>query len=295
MRNLLFISALLVLLLHVSCTQEETSEVGQTEIPVCFKVSTINVDTQPMSRSTTSGAQIGDVVNKIVYFIFDESNKQIKYGISSFTPGTDPVPEGFGTIETNLMPGKYNVLFYALGKGSGSCSFVNSDLFNSESYFAHNNKEVFYFTGQMTITTSSNNHSINLSRKSALLKINITDQVLPTVSKVVFSFSDSYRWYPKNSGMYKKEYSFNGNIKDNMVDIFEYYFSFPEALISNPVDVKVSIYDSNNLLIGEKIIPTPIYENRRTTISGDLFSTLGNQNIDITIDDIWGEDVSVPI
>lgn len=290
----MFISVILILLFNGSCTQE-TTEVIKTEVPVLFKVSTINVDTQPMSRSTTSGTQIEDIVNKIVYFIFDESNKQIKYGVSSFTPGTDPVPEGFGTIETSLMPGKYNILFYALGKGSGSCSFVNSDLFNSESYFAHNNKEVFYFTGQMTITTSSNNHSINLSRKSALLKINITDQVLPTVSKVVYSFSDSYRWYPKNSGMYKKEYSFNGNITDNMVDIFEYYFSFPEALSSNSVDVKISIYDTNNFLIGEKVIPTPIYENRRTTISGDLFSTLGNQNINITIDDIWGEDINVPI
>lgn len=286
---------LLAMIFFVSCSNDEIPGDEAKEVPVTFNISTLNVDTQPMSRGTNSGAEISDVVNKISYYIFDSNDKFIKSGTSFFTPGVDEIPPGFGTIETSLMPGSYNVLFYALGKGSGSCSLVNTDRFNYESYFSYFDKEVFYYNGSLTITATSKNHTISLSRKSGLLRINITDQVLPTVSKVVYSFNDSYRWYPKSSGTYRKEYTYDGTITDNNMEIFDYYFSFPEALSSSSVVVKISIYDTNNTLMGEKNITAPIYGNRRTTISGDLFTTLGNQNMEITIDDVWGEDVNIPI
>lgn len=286
---------LLAMIFFASCSNDEVPGDEAKEVPVTFSISTLNVDTQPMSRSTNSGAEISDVVNSITYYIFDSNDKYVKSGSISFTPGVDEVPPGFGTIVTNLMPGDYNILFYALGKGSGYCSFVNYERFNYDSYFSYYNREAFYYTGSLTVSTTSNNHSVSLSRKSGLLRISISDELLSTVSKVVYSFTDSYRWYPKNSATYRREYSFDGSTTDNKMDLFEYYFTFPDALASSSVDVKISIYDTNNALIGEKKIVAPIYENRRTTISGDLFSSLGDQNMEIIIDDVWGEDVNVPI
>ena len=278
-----------------SCSNNELLTEHQAEIPVKFNVSTLNVGTQPMSRVVESGNQLSDVVNKIVYYIFDESLKRVKNGVSSFTPGEEEAPNNFSSIEISLLPGKYSIVFYALGKGNGTCSFVDNSIYNYDSYFAYRDKEVFHHESEITITTATKSHEITLNRKSALLKIDITDDITPEVSKVTYSFSDSYRWYPKNSSTYRNTYTYEAAMNETKLDPFEYYFSFPGALVSSSVAISINIYDSNNSLIGEKKVTAPILENQRTTISGELFSTLGNKEFSISINDIWSKDNNIEL
>lgn len=58
---------LLLVAFFVSCSNDEQMITQGKEVPVNFKVSTLNVETEPMSRAAnaTSGAQIGGVVNTI--------------------------------------------------------------------------------------------------------------------------------------------------------------------------------------------------------------------------------------
>lgn len=278
-----------------ACTNNDEAFIDKPqEIPVTFNISTLNVDTQPMSRATSSGTALGDVVNKICYYIYNSSNSNLlKYGSSTYD--VNEPNENFGVITESLTPGTYSILFYALGKGDGSCTFVNTSKFDYESYFSHKDKEVFYYTGTITVESSDTNFDVELPRKSGLLQINITDDVPNTISKVEYTFSDNYRWLPHSTGSYNDSYTYQATITERKLDLFEYYFSFPVALPSKDVKVKISVYDTSNSLLGEKSVTAPIYENRRTIISGELFSTISDKNFSITINDIWDDDVEVPL
>ena len=281
-------------LLFGACNESVISEMPEDPVTVTFNVSTLNVDTQPMSRAATSGAELSEVVKKIRYYIYNSSNSQlIKYGSSTYD-ANDP-DENFGVITESLTPGTYSIMFYAEGKGNGYCDFCNTEPFNYESYFKYKDMEVFYYAGTITVESTSTSFDVELPRKSGLLRINITDAVLSTVSKVEFSFSDSYRWYPKSDGSYNDSYTYQATITEGKLDVFDYYFSFPDALPSKDVKVKISVYDTSNNLLGEKSVTAPIYENKRTIVSGELFSTISDKNISVTINDVWGEDVDVEL
>ena len=74
MNKLFFVPALLLVLMHmVSCSDQDTPEDQEKEIPVTFKVSTLNVDVQPMTKSAISGAPLDEVVNAIGYYIYSTS------------------------------------------------------------------------------------------------------------------------------------------------------------------------------------------------------------------------------
>lgn len=284
----------LACVLFGACNESVITDISEDPVTVTFNVSTLNVDTQPMSRAATSGAELSEVVNKICYYIYKSSNSQlIKYGSSTYD-ANDP-DENFGVITESLTPGTYTTLFYALGKGNGSCSFVNTSKFDYESYFSHKDMEVFYYTGTITVESSSTSFNVELPRKSGLLRINITDDVLSNVSKVEYTFSDNYRWFPKNTGSYNDSYTYQATITEGKLEVFDYYFSFPNALPSKDVKVKISVYDTSNNLLGEKSVTAPIYENKRTIVSGELFSTISDKNISVTINDVWGEDVDVEL
>ena len=115
------------------------------------------------------------------------------------------------------------------------------------------------------------------------------------MGKVEYTFSDNYRWFPKNTGSYNDSYTYQATITEGKLEVFDYYFSFPNALPSKDVKVKISVYDTSNNLLGEKSATAPIYENKRTIVSGELFSTISDKNISVTINDVWGEDVDVEL
>ncbi|SBW03886.1 exported hypothetical protein [uncultured Dysgonomonas sp.] len=294
MNKLFFVPALLLVLMHmVSCSDQDTPEDQEKEIPVTFKVSTLNVDVQPMAKSASSGSALEEVVNTIGYYIYNTSDyKLLKSGKVSFIPGVDPVPDNFGQFNERLMPGSYDVIFYALGRGTGSLAFSNIDQLSSGTAINYNNKEIFYYHDNITISSSSNIVEVSLSRKSAMLKIDISDEVTPEVGSVKFTISDGKQWnvyYKRNETII--DYTFDGTITNNKLEPFEYYFSFPNT----PTKVIIAIYDKNGSLYGKKELLVPTLENRRTIISGKLFSSLGSQEIFIHVDDIWGEDIGYPL
>ncbi len=94
-----------------------------------------------------------------------------------------------------------------------------------------------------------------------------------------------------NSNEKSIDYTFDGTITNNKLEPFEYYFSFPNA----STKVIIAIYDKNGSLYGKKELIVPTLENRRTIISGKLFSSLGSQEIIIHVDDLWGEDLEYPL
>jgi len=283
----------LAMIFFVSCSNDEIPGDEAKEVPVTFNISTLKVDTEPMSRGTNSGADLWNVVNTIGYYIYNTKNYNLhRSGISSFIPGVEQVPDDFGQITEKLMPGTYQAVFYAIGKGNGSFAFTGTNQISSGTIINYKDKEVFYYHENINITAGSNMVEINMPRKSAMLRINITDEVIPDVGKVTYTISDGSKWnvyYKRNES--SSSYSYDASISNNKLDVFEYYYSFPNESSS----VSIAIYDKNEMLIGKKDLTIPIFENRRTIVSGALFASLGSHDMNITIDDIWGEDVEYPI
>lgn len=295
-----FFSVLLLAIgIFYSCTSNETEPTDHSkEIPVVFQVSTLNVETQPMSKNTTSGSNISDIVNSISIYIFNKSGERVNYIKSEFNRDEDPVPDNFGSLQLKLLPGTYDIIAFALGKGTSDINLSVFDKLDSESYFTQGNREVFYYKGEITVNENSNNFDITLPRKSALLQIKLTGEVPEYITKVECVFNEYSKWYPLNSS-YTNSYNFyekkfNMEWSENVMNEFNYYFAF---LYDSPQNrtINIKIYGGETKPLVEKSISVPLYENRKTIVSGDLFSSIGDRDFSITIDDSWGENVDVPI
>ena len=276
-------------LLFGACNESVISEMPEDPVTVTFNVSTLNVDTQPMSRAANSGANLEDVVTTIGYHIFNSSGVLYKSEEVSFTPGVDPVPDGFGQIKEIMVPDTYKLYFYAYGKGNGTASWNVGDKFTSGFGIFYKDKEIFFYHASVEVTASSNVVEIPLVRKSALLVIDILDEVPETVSKVEYKFNDSKSYlfyYDRRDGT--NQLLYEATITDeNKISRFEYYVAFPEE--TKPITINV--YDQSDVLISTKTLTVPMEANHKTIISGNLFSSLGEKDLTILLDDIWGDDI----
>ena len=277
-------------LLFGACNESVISEIPEDPVTVTFNVSTLNVDTQPMSRAAAnSGTNLEEVVNTIGYHIFNSSGLLYKSDEVSFKPGVDPVPDGFGEIKEVMMPDTYELYFYAYGKGNGTASWQVSDRFTSGFGIFYKDKEIFFHHTSVEVTATKNFVEIPLTRKSALLVIDILDEVPETVSKVEYKFNDSKSYlfyYDKRDGTNQLQYEATIT-DDNKISKFEYYVPFP----AETKQITINIYDSSGLVISTKNLTVPMEANHKTIISGNLFNSLGEKELTILLDDIWGDDI----
>ena len=281
----------------IGCTHNEDEPTLSPNPPtdelvsVTFNVSPLTVEVSPISRSSASGSSVGELVNTIGCAVYDESGKLV---VDVFKEhNSTEIPADFGTITATLLPGKHKLLVYGLGKGDGEIiqSFPNE--YSSGLGFSKlGNREIFYTFKDIEISHSSSNVDVSLPRMSALLKVEITDEVHPNVGKVVYNFSHYDRWGAtdnKGSGtnLIKKEV----NIVDRYLENYQYYIPFPNSTIN----FKISVYDNKNIVLFEKNLSLPFEPNKRTIVRGKLFSSLDNKDLEIFIEDTWGEDLEYPL
>lgn len=106
---------ILAALLSWACTSTLTAE-QQTPVEVTFSISPLTYEVEPITKAgTTSGADIGTVVNTIGYKLFKVSTL-VGGDEVSFDPATETAPEGFGNITARILPGSYQIYFYAYGE-----------------------------------------------------------------------------------------------------------------------------------------------------------------------------------
>lgn len=282
----------LACMLFGACSDSESVKVEEP-VTVTFNVSTLNVETQPMSRAAAnSGANLEEVVSTIGYSIFNSKSELYKSKEVSFKPGIEPAPDGFGEFREVMQPDTYKLFFYAYGKGKGTATWKTDNMYSGNLSISFNDKEIFYCSKSVEIFAGTNIVEIPLARHSALLVIDILDKVSDIVSKVEYKFTE----YQKYSIYYDKSESgktitHEATILDNgMLDRFEYYLAFPEDMKVLTIDV----YDQSNQVIGTKTLRVPLEANKRTIVSGNLFSSLGEKEFTILLDDIWGEDIEYP-
>ena len=116
------------------------------------------------------------------------------------------------------------------------------------------------------------------------------------LGKVEYKILDYPNWYfHRNNYTDGKSYhTFQAGVTDNKLDQFDYYFmSFPTIIDTESRNITFLIYDKTNNLLFEKTLEVTLIKNRRTVISGNLFSSLTADGLTITVDDTWDDDISV--
>lgn len=296
MKYTLNLIGMLFAFLFFSCahTDEPIIPTNPTDdpIPVTFNASILTIEISPFTRSVTKEATIGDIVTTIGCAVYDSNGKIVVDYYKEFNPLYESAPEDFGKISATLLPGKYKLLMYALGKGNGAVNQLFPNDYSSDLGLTLGNREVFYKCQDIEISTSLKEMEITLSRKSALLRVEITDEVHEDVGKVIYEFNQPQKWnayYNRGEGdiSVKQEIS----IVDKRLEIFEYYIPFPNSY----GNFKVSVFKKDGSLLFDKTLSLPFEVNRKTIVRGNLFSNLDGKLWEILIEDAWGEDMEYPI
>lgn len=261
-------------------------------IPVTFNASFLTIEVSPLTRSAVKDVSIGDIVTTIGCAVYDSNGKIVVDQYKEFNPLYESVPEDFGSISTTLLPGTYKLIMYGLGKGDGAVNQMFPNEYSSDLGLILGNREVFYKCQDIEISSSTKEMEITLSRKSALLKVEITDEVHKDVGKVIYEFYHPKKWniyYNRGEGdiSVKQEIP----IVDNHLEIFEYYIPFPNSY----GNFKISVLKKDGSLLFDKTLSLPFEVNRKTIVRGNLFSNLDGKLWEILIEDAWGEDMEYPI
>ena len=138
-----------------------------------------------------------------------------------------------------------------------------------------------------TLTVSSKKQGTIGNMVFKIMVIDIKDEVREDVSKVEYLFSRPTVWNPyfeETSKINSLKYE---AVKDgSKLKQFEYYFPFP----SENINLTINIYDLSSNILGSKTMLVPLEANRKTIVTGELFSSLGDKELTIVLDDIWEED-----
>lgn len=299
-----FIQAAVMLLsaiLTMGCTSDHLDQIedqSQEEILVTFKVSPLSVTTEEIpgtgTRATISGASTGEVVKEIGYQIYKDESL-FKSGVVKFDPETEEAPEDFGTLKEKLLSGTYDLRFYAFGVTSDYVSWGSETSRNI--YLMSPNVELF--TSRLNdyiITSNTTDIEVELQRRSALLSINISDDPLPEVdyvSYIVYSNFTYHTYYVgDNNTNTIQTNTYKVYVKDGKLPVKDIY-------ICNPLQDKskliIEVYGKDGEILASQEIATPLYPNRRTIVSGNLFANLGDKPLIVTINDSWGDDVNISL
>lgn len=297
MKHTILLLGMLCAFCLIGCTHNEDEPTLSPNPPtdelvsVTFNVNPLTVDVSPISRSSTSGLSVGELVNTIGCAAYDESGRLV---VDVFKEhNSAEIPADFGTITATLLPGKYKLLIYGLGNGEGEIIQTFPNVYASNLGFSKlRDREIYYTYKDIEISHSSSTIDVSLPRMSALLKVEITDEVHPNVGKVTYDFYHYERWSAidnRGSGtnLIKKEV----NIDNGYLEDYQYYIPFP----SSSGNFKISVYDKNNTILFERSLSLPFEPNKRTIVRGKLFSSLDNKDLEIFIEDTWGEDLEYPL
>lgn len=304
----LFPAWILAVLLFGSCSSDESTNDQTSDeanaVTVTFNVrAKLETTTEPIDNhqarsltraaATTSGEKIEDVVRLISYDIYKDGSRY-KYGSSSFDPKTEQAPDDFGTFKEKLLPGKYTVLFYAYGKVSENVTLSDESSLNKFN-ITSGELELFEYCESITVTTSTTTVDVTLKRVSAMMSLQISDDPLPEVSYITIVLTGNGFYYPYNKANNSNPSAFSITKRTNVVDgklpVTNIYTVNPK----NPAQLTIYIRDADGNTLGQSTVSVPMYANRRSVVSGNLFTFLGDKPMSVIIDDTWGQDVSVPL
>lgn len=246
----------------------------------------LNVST-PLSVTEEPITKAGDLHASIttIYYGIAKDNALVLSGSQASNVA------GFGTIDLELNAGTYDLFLYATGTGSpGTFTYTPAGI-PSSNRIESKNSEVFANVGDLTVAQADQTIDKALSRAVGGLVFHITDDVPEAVSRVVVSYQEKYIAVGKGIELQPTTYAFSKimTIDNNKVEDLR-TFVLPQTLA--PIKVRAFASD-NTILVDKEIESLTVLANKRYTISGTLFESVGQRSFSITVEDDWDSEETV--
>lgn len=296
MKNLLltlFISALFL----VSCKKgNEVQAIHErNKTDVTFYVTDFTQNVTTISKSGQSSLAVGDTLkNYADYFYYRVYNSSGMLFRTMFqTKGLN----NFGKITDQLDPGIYTIVFVAskMPIDFGGGGSLNED----HLYDIANNywDDTFFKKLNLTVGVSPISQEVRLDRIVGALEVNLHDAIPVNVSKIsvvadyevsVFKIMSEERVATTTK---TREFTLAPSDKGQVNRKFLMHILNTKS----PLTIHIKCYNDQNGLIAEKIInDVRCYPNKKTLLSGTLFSSV-TAGFAITINPVWKPNTEPPV
>lgn len=277
---------LAALLLVASCKKKD-----DVQVPVRIHVNdfTITQDTLPSKDGIPEYNGV-----KAVTLAFYKADNAEQYRVTQFR--SDPATyTTFGDFSLSLPMGSYTmvVLGYGLNDGEPAITLTSP----TTATFGNNPaRETFVATQAVNITnTNAVELSATLNRVIAKLHVLSTDYLTENVASIRVAFSAGSKSFNPTTGLATDNTGFSNEIVPGAAvgtvagSVNYVFLNTDEQVMTITIDVLDA--DSNSLF--HKVVSNvPFQRNRKTTLTGSLFSA--GSSTDFEIDTDWLDDIVVP-
>jgi hypothetical protein len=290
MKNIFFV--ILITACLASCKKEQHTNAALKKYRLSFDVSGFTQTTGPFtnnSRQKTINSTtdtLSGFIDKLIYLVYDSNQRLITTKIQlsgqpNYTVFTDSLPSG--TYTAIFIGGKNGLIVPAVN---------TKDSFNYGSDVPWD--DCFYKKISITVTNQVQ-QTVQLDRITAQLQLKILDQIPANVAK----FKLVHQEHPNFNFL-------TGAFSDILVpvslitpisagNIGSTNYTIQTYTLNNgpPFNLSIYAYDSTDkLLIQKTVLNVVCIRNKRTIISGNLFST--NDQFSITTDTAWNAPTQHP-
>lgn len=193
MKRILY-ACLCIAVLGYSCKKEKSG--GDNVTPNTYKVSfsvaksaTSLVQAQRGLALTTNTTTIS-ALTSLDYLVYNSAGDLIHQVKQSSTSS------GFGTINDNLAPGTYHVIF--IGNGGANLNTAigtNKPSYTKDVFYVNPGADLFYLNDTLTVSSSNINQSIVLNRLTSQLRVKSTTVVPTKIDSLHIVISDLEEFY----------------------------------------------------------------------------------------------------
>ena len=243
------------------------------------------------AQTRSANVTIGDYFKKLNVMLFNEDGTRYFEKVRT-QYATD---ENFGQMSLTLPAGEYTVV--AVGHSSVKSATIKSpEMVQFTASDGEKLTDTFCYCGNVTIGDEPAQHSLTMSRMTAMVRFVLTDEEIPAqMASIRFDYTGgSANFNPTTSeGTTKSTQSETRPVSAN--DQYQ-VFTFPYMASSGVLTVTMSALTASGEVIKKKTLESvPVTRNRITTYTGTLFSegegTITQSGFGFTVNPDWdGED-----
>ncbi len=286
-------------LLAASCSKETTNEVinpEQPTAPVTVRVSDFSILQEDLPDGSTRAAQdVADYANvKVLTLAFYDAGGEEVYKTSRNKWETATYTT-FGEFSCNLPIGTYTLVVIGYNHVNEYDEIVLTSS-TVAGYTGERARETFCATQSVTVTAAGANISVTMNRIIALLNIRSTDAVPEEVATIRTTYAAGGKSFNPTTGLATSNAGLvvtNSPYLDNgKLSVASYIFL---ATDEQTMTITIEALDAGNNVLLTKVVPSvPLKRNRKTILSGALFTTSAS-TATIQVETAWLEENTVNI
>lgn len=286
-------------LLAASCSKETTNEVinpEQPTAPVTVRVSDFSILQEDLPDGSTRAAQdVADYANVQVLTLafYDAGGEEVyktsrnKWETATYTT--------FGEFSCNLPIGTYTLVIIGYNHVNEYDEIVLTSS-TVAGYTGEWARETFCATQSVTVMAAGANVSVTMNRIIALLNIRSTDAVPDDVATIRTTYAAGGKSFNPTTGLATSNAGFavtnSRHVVDGKLNVGSYVFL---ATDEQTMTITIEALDAGNNVLLTKVVPSvPLKRNRKTILSGALFTTSAS-TATIQVETAWLEDNTVNI